>query len=79
MKKIAATPIGNLGMEEQDYQNSPTAQTFLTKILAHLFIHKYLITTHVHVHTLIQTVPYVQCSVNYFNDITEKDQIKHEL
>jgi len=35
-----------LGMEEQDCQNSPTAQTFLTKTLAHLFIPKYLITTH---------------------------------
>ena len=32
-----------LGMEEQDCQNSPTAQTFPTKILAHLFILKYLI------------------------------------
>jgi len=31
-----------LGMEEQDCQNLPTAQTFLTKILAHLFIPKYL-------------------------------------
>jgi len=27
-------------MEEQDCQNSPTAQTFLTKTLAHLFIPK---------------------------------------
>jgi len=36
-----------LGMEEQDCQNSPTVQTFLTKTLAHLFISKYLITTHV--------------------------------
>jgi len=34
-----------LGMEEQDCQNSPTAQTFLTKTLAHLFILKYIITT----------------------------------
>ena len=34
-------------MEEQDYQNSPSAQTFLTKTLAHLFNPKYLITTHV--------------------------------
>jgi len=32
-----------LGMEEQDCQNSPTAQTFPTKTLAHLFIPKYLI------------------------------------
>jgi len=70
-----------LGMEEQDCQNSPTAQTFLTKTLAHLFIPKYLITTPVQYtyHTLIQTVPPVQCSVNDLNDITENDQIKHEL
>jgi len=33
------------GMEEQVCQNSPTAQTFFTKTLAHLFIPKYLITT----------------------------------
>jgi len=32
-----------LGMEEQDCQNSPTTQTFPTKTLAHLFIPKYLI------------------------------------
>jgi len=35
----------NWGMEEQYCKNSPTAQTFLTKTLAHLFIPKYLITT----------------------------------
>jgi len=35
----------NWEMEEQDCQNSPIAQTFLTKTLAHLFIPKYLITT----------------------------------
>jgi len=34
-----------LGMEEQDCQNSQTVQTFLTKTLAHLFISKYLIST----------------------------------
>jgi len=34
-------------IEEQDCQNSQSAQTFLTKILAHLFIPKYLIITHV--------------------------------
>ena len=30
-------------------------------------------------HTLIQTVPPVQCSVNDLNSVIEKDQIKHEL
>jgi len=34
-----------LGMEKQDCQNSPTAKTFLTRTLAHLFISKYLIST----------------------------------
>jgi len=37
-----------LGIEEQDCQNSPIAQTFLTKTLAQLFIPKYLITTRRH-------------------------------
>jgi len=33
-----------LGMEEEDCNNWPTAQQFIFKTLAHLFIPKYLIT-----------------------------------